>query len=592
MAMDKLSGELLFNTFVAGGSRVIENQANLNKINVFPVPDGDTGSNLAQTFHTIMENGRMSSSAGETMRSIAEQALIGSRGNSGIIFAQFFYGLSESIGDTRYVSLKLFKQAVKQATERAYEALSRPVEGTVLTVMREWSEAVSRISDRMSDFTNLFGSTIHTAAEALKRTPQKLKVLQKAHVVDAGAEGFVHFLSGALEFIRTRKLPERARMHRKKVEIAHEPEVGEEALAYRYCTEVLLEGQNIDLADLRHRLQEFGDSLIVAGSPARARVHIHTNAPSRLTDMLRSAGTLVEQKVDDMVRQQQAVHDRKYAIALVTDSVCDLPPELLDRYQIHQIPLTLSFGENHYLDKYTISADQVYTMLDAAPVYPTTSQPSVVRFNRLYGFLAEHYDSIIAVHLSSHLSGTWSISRQAAGELEEIKVSVIDSKHLSGSLGLIVLRAAEAIDSGKSHEEVVAAVQDFVPKADNFVSVQTLEYMVRGGRVSPMKGVLSKLLNLKPIVSMNEEGRSVLYGKAFSRRKNKQKIIRMVSDLNAESPLRCYAVVHAHAPELAAEFCRDLEATLGMPPLYTMDISPIVGLNAGLGAVSVVTMKE
>jgi DegV family protein with EDD domain len=171
-------------------------------------------------------------------------------------------------------------------------------------------------------------------------------------------------------------------------------------------------------------------------------------------------------------------------------------------------------------------------------------------------------------------------------------ISVIDSRHLSGSLGLIVLRAAEEIAAGKTHEEVVTSVNSFLGKANILVSVQTLKYMVRGGRVSPLKGFLAQALNLKPIVSVDETGNSELYGKAFSRRTNRKKIIRMVMDSHEESPLRSYAVVHGHAPDLAQDFGRELEGLLGFPPLYIMDISPIVGLNAGIGAVAVVIMKE
>jgi hypothetical protein len=293
-----------------------------------------------------------------------------------------------------------------------------------------------------------------------------------------------------------------------------------------------------------------------------------------------------------MVEQFDAVHRRKYPIALVTDSACDLPREILDAYQIHVVPLSLLVDGVEYLDGLTVSPREFHGMVRTAKHHPTTSQPPAATFHRLYSYLSSHYDSIIAIHLSAKLSGTWEVSRREAVRFEQKKITVIDSRHLSGSLGLIVLRAAEEIAAGKSHEEVAAAVECFLPRAENLVSVKTLAHMVKGGRVSPLQGMAAKILNMKPIVSVDREGKSVLYGKAFSTRANVNKILRMVADRHREHPLRSYAVVHAKAPERAEQLARRLREIVGKDPLYIMEISPIVSLNAGPGALSVVTMSE
>lgn len=590
--MQKLDGNSLFGAFASGGRRVINYQGHLNKINVFPVPDGDTGTNLASTFFSIFTHGKPHVSASKTLRSIAEQALIGARGNSGIILAQFFNGLSEGCGNEQYLSPGLFGQAVDRAVERSYEALSHPVEGTMLTVIRDWAESVKERCHRVKDFSHLFQTSIQAALRSLKSTPEKLKVLKEARVVDAGAEGFVHFLRGTLDFIKSGKSGRAVPAFDMPQEIPGEDFLPEGALAFRYCTEALIKGAAIDHHLLSAQLEPCGDSLIVAGTSSFTRVHIHTDSPEEVMEKLRPLGKIVQQKADDMVRQQEAVYHRKYPIALLTDSVCDLPQSLLDEYQIHVVPITLSFGENQFLDKLTITPDRFYTLLDQLPEKPTTSQPPADTFRQLYEFLSSHYESIIAIHLSSRLSGTWNTSRLEARRIEGKKISVIDSRTLSGSLGLVVLRAAEAIAAGKTHEQVVETISSSLPKARIFVSVPTLKYMVRGGRVSPLQGALGKLMNLKPIVSMDSEGKSVLFGKAFSRRSNLKKIMRMVADLHRESPLRSYAVVHAHAPAAAQSLGREIERIVGRPPSYLMDISPVVGMNAGAGSVSVVTMQE
>ena len=588
--MESLNGESLYSVFVSGGEEVIQNQQDLNRINVFPVPDGDTGSNLTSTFLAILENGQVSASAGDTMRSMAEQALIGARGNSGIIFAQFLYGLSETLGGAAVVDTVTFGRAVENAVTKSYEAISRPVEGTMLTVIREWGQSVSSVTRQISDFKTLFTQTLKVATRSLKETRNKLKALRDARVVDAGAKAFVHFLQGALNFITTGKvssIPQRS-----QAEVMEENFLSSEDISFRYCTETLIRGENLDKSVIRKDIEELGDSVIAAGSTERARVHIHTNKPHTVMARLRNHGTLIQQKADDMIRQQEAVYKRKYPIALVTDSVCDLPQEDLDRYQIHTIPLFLSIGENQYLDKITLTQEQLYGHLGTSQVFPTTSQPNPGTVARLLSFLSSHYESIIVIHLSSRLSGTWSVSRQEADKLTEKKISVIDSRLLSGALGLLVLRAAEDIALGKSHDQIVGEIEESIAKANIFVSVPTLKYMVRGGRVSPLKGVLAKVLNLKPIVSLDPEGNSILYGKAFSSLANQMKIVGMVKELENSGPLRHYAVVHAHCPDRAAEFAEMLRQALGKDPLYIMDISPVVGLNAGLGTVAAVTMKE
>ncbi len=590
--MEKLNGHQLFDAFYSGACEVIGQQDHLNSINVFPVPDGDTGTNLAVTLHHIMETTEVSESIGDTLASMSDAAITGARGNSGAIFAQFLSGLSEDLRQKAHATLEHFTQAVEHARSRAYRAMSEPKEGTILSVISDWAQSLRANLGGAVSFRELFQRSLAAAETSMQRTMEKLEVLRLAGVVDAGALGFYGFIQGASDFLATGR---RAAIREPKVggvEQKHERPVSADEIRHRYCTEAILKADAIDAEALRKDLEEFGDSLIVAGGGQKVRVHIHTSRPAAFFERLRRHGRLVQQKVDDMVEQFDAVHRRTYPIALVTDSACDLPREILDAYQIHVVPLSILVDGVEYLDGLTVSPQELHGMVRTAKRHPTTSQPPAAAFNRLYSYLSSHYDSIIAIHLSAKLSGTWEVSRREAERLPDKKITVIDSRHLSGSLGLIVLRAAEEIAAGKSHEEVAAAVESFLPRADNLVSVKTLAHMVKGGRVSPLQGLAAKILNMKPIVSVDREGKSVLYGKAFSTRANIKKILKMVADRHRERPLRSYAVVHAKAPERAEQLAQRLREIVGKDPLYIMEISPIVSLNAGPGALSVVTMSE
>lgn len=591
-----LDGHQLFEALLAGLHMVQRKQDYLNKINVYPVPDGDTGTNITATLSYALETAEVTDSAGETMSSIADAALVGARGNSGIIFAQFLSGLSEAMRDAQNVAKEHFVHAAENARLRAYEAVTRPKEGTMLTVMRAWAEALHHEADSAQSIAELLRKAGPALADSLEKTRDMLPQLKAAGVVDAGASGFVEFIAGAERFINGKvKAPFLARrMGSHKLSLGDKIELHESGeVRFRYCTEALIAGQAIDREVLRSSLEPFGDSLIIAGTGEQVRIHIHSDQPAQVFASLTSTGRVVQQKVDDMLLQYEVAHRRKYPIAIVTDSTCDLPRELIDQYQIQIVPLHIIAGENEYLDKLTIDSEEFFDLADRSPQFPTSSQPSIGLFTRIFSYLSTYYDSIIAIHVGGGISGTVSTGAQAAKSLDGAKqISVIDSRHISGSLGLIVLRAAEAVAAGKSHDEVVSEVESYIRKAQLLVSVHTLEYFVKGGRIKPMAGALGKLLNLKPIISVDAEGNPIRFGKAFSERRNVAKIVRMVARRHAESPLRCYAVVHGHDLEAGKYLAAKLEKELGFPPLFIEEIAPVLALHAGRGTTAVVSMQE
>ncbi|MGD0273125.1 MAG: DegV family protein [Gaiellaceae bacterium] len=592
--MSGLDGNQIYQAFYSGLLRVRAAQERLNHINVYPVADGDTGTNITATLSHALESAEVSESAGETLVSVADGALMGARGNSGIIFAQFFNGLSESLAHAREIEMEAFVRGVENARSRAYEAISNPQEGTILSVIHAWAEALRREVASAPSITELFSRTMPPVRHALERTSEQLAVLKAAGVVDAGASGFVEFIAGVERFIK-RGMPAGARLGARKKKAREEiSDVhGGERPVFRYCTEAMVVGETIDREALRGALEPLGDSLIVAGNDERARVHIHTDEPAQAFASIGAHGQVIQPKVDDMRLQYEVVHERKYPIALVTDSVCDLPQELIDLYQIHVVPLHILFGKSEYLDKLTIDPELFFSLAKHAEIFPTSSQPAVGLFTRLYSFLSSHYESVIAVHIAGKLSGTYSTSARAAESLEDgKKITVVDSRHIAGSEGLIVLRVAEAIAAGRSHDEIVAEIDGWSKKAELLVGVHTLEFLIRGGRVTPLEGMLARALNLKPIISVDEEGKSILYGKALSIRQNIAKIVKMTVRIHAETPLRAYGVLHGHDLAAANEFAARLERELGFPPLFIEEISPAAALHAGQGALAVSLMRE
>jgi DegV family protein with EDD domain len=590
----ELDGRNLYYAFIAGARKVIENQVELNRINVFPVNDGDTGTNLAATIRSV-ESIHPHRSYKITADRIAEATLINARGNSGIIFAQFFYGLSIETGEFRSITLKQFAESLTKSVSYVYAAVAKPVEGTMLTVIKDFADYIYRSRNKFSDFNNMLTSAYEILKKSLQETKTKLAILEKNNVVDAGAKGFVLFFEGIMEFINSRNIRDLISARPVRTSFQKVEEAVTEKMNFRYCTEALIKECRIDRELLLKTLEEYGDSIVVAGSDKLRRIHLHTNNPSELFDNIRKAGTITFQKADDMVRHYETANERKWKIALVTDSTCDLSQELIDKYQINFLPININFGENHYLDKVTLQPEQFYSLLSETNDHPKTSQINETSFVNLYSHLASHYDSVIAIHLSDKLSGTFFSSQKAGRKISEEfgkPITILNSRNLSGSLGLIMLRTAQAIESGFSHDEIVSMAEKWIQNTRIFVSVKTLKYMVRGGRVSAAKGLIARILNINPIVSLDETGKAVLFDKTFSQKANMEKVMSHIRKINDSKRIWNYIVLHANNTRSADWFSERMEKLTSKKPVSVVNISPVIGANAGAGAASVALLYD
>lgn len=590
-----MNGLHLYEAFKAGASRILEREQHLNRINVFPVPDGDTGSNLAYTLRHILQETRPEKSFKNMVQSLSRSALVAARGNSGIIFAQFLYGFSHKIKNEHAIDVRQFSHLVQEGCVYASKAMEKPVEGTIITVIREWGNSLDALKEKTDDYLRLLANALKTAQKTLQKTPEKLAILKKNHVVDAGAQGFVYFLEGIMDFLRRGKIKKLPKSQSPVMEQVVEAVADEDASHFRYCVETVVQGDDLRDEIMREKLRHLGDSLVIAGGEGQFRIHIHTDQPADFFYRLQALGRLKNQKIDDMVRQQQVRSHRKWPIALVTDSLCDLPEEIMEKYQVQMIPARIHFGEDTFFDKVTIKPDHFYQLLSEREDRPTTSYPTFNEFESLYSFLLTHYDSIIAVHMSAQLSGTWNASHQVAARLSREtgkKISVFDSHHLSGTLGLLVWRAAMAIEQGRSHDEILQLLREWQQKTRILVSAKTLKNFVRSGRISRMKGFIANLLNLKPIISLDENGKTVLFDKAFSQRGNIKKVLKTIDRSMRENKVWKYSLLHAHDPQGIEWYARQIKRVLGKEPEFILDISPAIGLHAGLGAAAIALMFE
>lgn len=591
----ELDGKQLYYSILSGAQRIFENQKLLNKINVFPVQDADTGTNLASTMRSIMDAIIPTDNLKQTAVAIADAALIGARGNSGIIFAQFLYGFSNEIKSDQALDIKNFAESMKKAVTYAYEAIANPVEGTILTVIKDWAEYMYAFKDIIDDFIKLLIEAFQKAQQSLAETTTKLEVLARNHVVDAGAKGFVVFLEGILDFFTNggfKVIDAKSKVIQEEIS---DTEISHEIIKFRYCTEALISSENLEKAKIISNINHCGDSLVIAGSPRKMRIHMHTDFPAELFSILQRFGAISFQKVDDMIMQNEILHNRKSDIAILTDSSCDLPKEILDKYQIHVVPLSIHFGDSYYLDRLSIQPQQFYTLLEKSEQNPTTAQPAFKEFQNKYEYLCMQYNSVIGINLTSAMSGTFFNSEKAGKEVAERtgkSVSVFNSKTLSGGLGLILLRVSREIEKGESYENLLNKIGHYIKKTQIRISVPTLKYIVRSGRVSRFKSYIATLLDLKPVIALDEEGRSYMFSKSFTEKGSMKKALQSIKKILYNNKVWEYAITHANNQPYADWYANEIEKITGKKPVFIDHASPALVANAGPGVVCVSLMME
>jgi hypothetical protein len=586
-----LTGPRFARALRAGAIAVVREQESLNRINVFPVPDADTGTNLASTLRAAAAalTAPRGITVGQTARVVADAALDGARGNSGAILAQFFHGLAEAIGTKVVITTKDFAEAVRRGVEAAHQALQRPVEGTILSVLKEWGARIEEHARSVPDFGELLRRALEPTRVALANTPRQLAVLAKHGVVDAGAQGFVYFLEGISEFFSDRRL---ADWRRAGLSLAQPtPFAAAHAdtdFSYRFCAEALLVGELLDRKAVAAAVAPLGSSLVVAGGGARLRVHLHTNEPQHLFTTLAALGTIERTKIDDMILQQIAA--REASIALVSDSGCDLPEATSHAIGLVRVPLQLTFGEETFTDGVDITPPQFYQRLVTATVPPKTSQPAVGEYRTIFQRLLESHESVVCVALSGGLSGTYQAACAAAQQVDPKRIRVVDTRQVSVSEGLVAEAVGEALAAGASLDEAEAVALKARDNVRLFAAIPSLDMAVRGGRVSPAIARITRIFGLKPILTIDAEGKSAKAGVHAGFAASLRGIVRRAARFAGERQVRLL-VAHANAVGAAEYVTERLCRQFGVSDIPIVNLAAVLAAHTGPGAVGVAVRR-
>ena len=307
MQQDSWNGKCLREMFRTGTQLLSNNSAAVNALNVFPVPDGDTGTNMLLTMQSAMADASLcpDNDASAVATAMAHGSLMGARGNSGVILSQILRGIAQGLEEKESFTASDMANALLTASVLADTAITHPVEGTILTVMRDASSAGKAVSLAENfDLHLLIETVVNEARESVNRTPSLLPVLRESGVVDAGGQGLCIIFEGLLSYLQGKELIEKEPTVKAQQRVSL-PRIPDEQSDWGYCTEFLIQGNDLDLETIRLKLDEIGKHALVVGDERTARIHVHTFDPGAVLAYGTSMGTLHKIKIDNMEDQHR-----------------------------------------------------------------------------------------------------------------------------------------------------------------------------------------------------------------------------------------------------------------------------------------------
>jgi DAK2 domain fusion protein YloV len=312
LQLEIIDGSLLKQLLASGTACLNAHKAEVDTLNVFPVPDGDTGTNMYLTFQSalreVMQN--PSENVNDILESAAYGALMGARGNSGVIVSQFFRGFIKALPKgLKHISKLEVEKGLNGSSTLCFQAVRQPVEGTVLTVIKEIAKYATENLTKKSSLDEYLENIYKHACLVLAQTPEMLPVLKKAGVVDAGAQGLVYFFEGIVKFLHGEEVPTESITPAKVVSMTpytdNDSELLGEEINFQYCTEFILKGKQLDLEYIKNSLSPHGDCMLVVGDENNVKIHLHTNNPGIILDFAVRLGDLSEIQIHNMVEQSQ-----------------------------------------------------------------------------------------------------------------------------------------------------------------------------------------------------------------------------------------------------------------------------------------------
>ena len=577
-----------------GMENLFRDQELLNRINVFPVADGDTGDNLVHTLKPVNDgmDGWTETRLDETAARLAQAMLLSAKGNSGVIFSQFFFAFAQAMKGQETIGPTGFSLAMEKAVHETYAAVADPREGTILTVLRHTAEEFKRLALSGEHYPVVFEKAIIKAKEILEKTRDMLPQMKKAKVVDAGGLGFFLFFKGMSAAMNGRSAgaaedgPEAGGGFDQPPRAVDAPELA-------YCAEWVVRPRRSGAVRPHDRDRDFfkellkphGDSLLIAGDSGLFHLHLHTDDPQGAEAEIAAYGEILSRKVDALrpADKKRPAPD----VALLIDSAVDIPEATERALGVEVVPLQILLNERYLRDRIEIGKEELYRRMRAEKdLVVKTSQPAPLAFKAAFEAALARKRRVLLFSLSSKLSGSFQNALAAVRLLPEAdrnRVRVVDTLNVSAGSGLLFCRALRLLEQGL---DVESAVADIEKRRDQVVSlgyVESLEYAVRGGRLPAAVGWVTRWLGIRPLVAF-EKGKLVRKGALLSARHKERKVVRRFIRKLAAAGSYSLGIVYTDNPQAAPRLEDELaRSRLKISAMYQAVGAAVLGAHAGPG---------
>jgi DegV family protein with EDD domain len=555
----------------------------LNRINVFPVADGDTGDNLVHTLKPVYEQIDAISEArlDDLCSRLAALMLISAKGNSGVIFSQFFFSFAKALKGRAAIDPAAFSLAMEKAVQETYESIAQPQEGTILTVLRHTAEEFKRLALNGEKYHVIFEKVIIKAREILEKTRDILPQMKKARVVDAGGMGFYLFFKGMAAAVLGRGAEPGGTDN---AAFDQEPQALD-ASELAFCGEWVLRPGGRGKDFFKELLSVHGDSVLIAGDADLLHLHVHTNDPQAVERELHRHGEIVSRKVDSLRKPEES--SPEIAVALAMDSAVDIPEVTEKALGLAIVPLQILMGDRFFRDRLEIGKEELYRrMRDEKDLVVKTSQPAPFDFKTAYESALGRKRQALFFSLSSRLSGSYQNALAALRLLpaaDRARIRIIDTLNVSAGSGLLLSLALKLLRQGLDLEHVAAEIEARRGDVVSLGYIESLEYAVRGGRLPPLAGSITRLLGIRPLVAF-EKGVLVKKGMLFSARGKEKKVSRRFLkklDLGRSYSL---GIVYTDNPQSALLLEDELaRSPLKISAIYHVVGAAVLGAHAGPG---------
>jgi DAK2 domain fusion protein YloV len=552
----KIDGRLFAQMIRVGANNLTKNVNTINALNVFPVPDGDTGTNMNLSFTSGVNemNKKDSADITEVTKALSKGLLMGARGNSGVILSQLFRGFSKSIEGQQKIDAKQFGIALQQGVDTAYKAVMKPVEGTILTVSKDSAKVAMMASHNISNVTELMEEVLREARASLKRTPDLLPILKQVGVVDSGGQGLVHVYEGMLSVLKGENISEIAERESGNYEINENKEehvrdevaammasgvLSVEDITYGYCTEFMIrldrnKAKHFNENQFRENINDYGDSLLVISDEELVKVHIHAEELNKVMGLAQQYGGLMNIKIENM---------REQFLALKDTTVLEKKP--LKSFGI----ITVSMGDGIAKIFKSLGADYIISG-------GQTMNPSTEDF--VTAIKEVHAENIIILPNNSNII----LAAEQSAELVDANVAVIPTKTVpQGMSALLSFNSSATIDQNK---DLMTSSKDHVKSGQVTFAVRDTE--IDDVRIN--KGDFMGILDGKIVNSSNEMNSTAtsLLEKMID---EESEIVTLIygNDVNEEQVAVIEEFISTHFPDV------EIEIHNGEQPLYSYLIS-------------------